>query len=394
VRRLKIFGEEQSLQQLLVSMQGTDAVRLLTIHASKGLEFEAVFVPHLGGRYYPKPGKSNKCPLPEDVTDLDEKAERSKEEKSLFFVAISRARQVLCLSRSVVYGKQSSNASPFLKALAAHLPFSPESGATWYSPNYQSESKEIIEPPANADNFQKTEFFLRELADYESCPQRYFYQTRLKKEKTSDTVYLEFHRAVHKALNFCIEERTANRPLSLENLRAVFTENFPHSMHAFGKLYEREADEILQNAFEQLSAAPENQIKKRIFYFDLPNGRVLFSPDFFSEETKGKILAHYWRNAKLRKKESDETVYQLLHERAKQDGVEAEISVVSLKNGEQIFVPRKFRRGKEIPPEEKFSSLIDAVNGILSNEFSPKPSDNCPNCRFYFICSPQPKSIL
>lgn len=393
IRRLKIFGEEQSLQQLPLSMQETNAVRLLTIHAAKGLEFEAVFVPHLGGKYYPKSGgKGNICPLPEGLTGLDEKAERGKEEKSLFFVAISRARQVLCLSRSTKYGKQTSNASPFLKSLAEHLPFSPESGATWYSKDFKDETGEITEN-ISPENSQRKEFYLRELEDYEKCPHRYFYQTHLKKEKISGAIYLEFHRALHKSLDFCLNEKAGNRAVSVEKLQEVFRENWTCNSHAYSELYIKEAAEILKNAREKVFDDSIASFKRKTFSFDLPNGRVLFSPDLFQEfETptgEKRISAQYWRNGKLRKKESDEKRYQLLHESAKQNDFEAEITVTSLKNGEEFLIPRKLKRGKEIEPEEKFSSLIEAIEGIMRKDFSPKPHEDCPSCRFYFICSPE-----
>ena len=393
VRRLKTFGEEKALQQLPVSMQSIDAVRLLTIHVAKGLEFEAVFVPHLGARYYPKAGKGNICPLPDGVTDLDEKAERAKEEKSLFFVAISRARQILCLSRSVKYGKQPSNASPFLKSLAEHLPVSPESGASWYSADFQPEPDKIIEEISSAADFQKPEFFLRDLENYEQCPRRYFYQTHLKKEKSAGAIYLEFHRALHKTLDFCLDETSAKRQISFENLQEVFRESWTLASHAYTEIYIKEAFEILRNAHEKITADPTGDLKRKIWHFDLPNGRVLFSPDFYREsetETGEKQISfERWRNGKLRKKESDEIIYQLLHESAKQNDSEAQINVASLKTGEEISVPRKLKRGKEISPQEKFSSLIKAVDGILRRDFSPNPNENCPACQFYFICSAQ-----
>lgn len=390
VRRSKIFGEEQALQQLPVSIQETDAVRLLTIHAAKGLEFEAVFVPHLGARYYPKSGKGNVCPLPDGVTDLDEKAENAKEEKSLFFVAISRARQVLCLSRSTKYGKQPSNASPFLKSLAEHLPFAPDSGASWYSKDFQPEQDDTIKISFD-ENVQKPEFFLRDLENYEQCPRRYFYQTHLKKEKSAGVIYLEFHRALHKTLNFCLEEATAKRPVSLEKLRQVFRENWMPVSHAYAELYVTEAFEILRNAHERISANPIGEFKKKIWHFDLPNGRVLFSSDFFSESVneagEKQISFEHWRNGKLRKNESDEVLYQLLHESAKANGLDVEVNVASLKTGEEISVPRKLKRGTEIPAQEKFSSLTNAIEGILRRDFSPRPYDGCPACLYYFICS-------
>ncbi|MGC2238230.1 MAG: ATP-dependent helicase [Pyrinomonadaceae bacterium] len=392
-RRLKMFGEEQSLQQLPTSMQETDAVRLLTIHACKGLEFEAVFIPFLGGRYYPKASKGNICPLPEGITDLDEKAEHTQEEKCLFFVAISRARQILCLSRSTRYGKQTSNASPFLKSLAEHLPFSPESGATWYSKDFQPKPEELIEI-SSAENLQKPEFFLRELKDYETCPRRYFYQTQLKREKTSDAVYLEFHRALHATLNYYLDEIAAKREVSLEKLKGNFLMRWTkstHAEHAYAQLYKTEAIEVLHNAFARMSAVSTGNFKRKIWHFDLPNGRVLFSSDFFhefeNEAGKKQISIEHWRNGKLRKKESDEMLYQLLHESAKQNNTEAQINVASLKTGEEVFVPRKLRRGKEVPLQEKFSSLIEAIDGIIRRDFSPRPNEDCPACKFYFICS-------
>ena len=390
VRRLKIFGEEQALQQLPISMQATDAVRLLTIHAAKGLEYEAVFVPHLGARYYPKSGKGNVCPLPDGVTDLDEKAENVKEEKSLFFVAISRARQILCLSRSIKYGKQPSNASPFLKSLAEHLPFAPDSGASWYSEDFQSEPDDEIKISDNED-FQKPEFFLRDLENYDQCPRRYFYQTHLKKEKSAGAIYLEFHRTLHKSLNFCFDEAAAKRPLSLEKLREVFWGNWTAVSHAYAELYLTEAFEILRNAHERISANPLGDFKKKIQHLDLPNGRVLFSSDFFyesrNEAGEKQISFEHWRNGKLRKKESDEVLYQLLHESAKVTNSEAEVKIASLKTGEEISVPRKLKRGKEIPAQEKFSSLTNIIESILRRDFSPRPSDGCPTCLYYFVCS-------
>lgn len=398
VRRLKMFGEEQALQQLPVSMEATDAVRLLTIHASKGLEFEAVFIPHLGARFYPKSGKGTVCPLPEGITDLDEKAEHAQEEKCLFFVAISRARQFLYLSRSTHYGKQPSNASPFLKTLAAHLPFSPESGANWYSRNFQSEIDKETEASPEDENFSPPEFYLRELEDYDVCPRRYFYQNHLARGKSSSSIYPGFHRCLYAALNFGLDEAAANRQVSFEDLKETFQTKWAesaHSAHAYAELYEREADEILQTIFSLLSAdsnESSSRLKRENRHFDLPNGRVLFKPSF-AVETKNasgetQILVEHWRSGKLRKQESDEMLYQLIHEAARRhsNGGEIELKVSSLKNGEEIFVPHKLKRGREIAVEEKFSVLIKAIDGIKRRNFSPKPHENCPSCQFYFIC--------
>ncbi len=79
-----------------------DAVRLMTVHASKGLEFDYVFIAGLEQDLFPheRMGK-------EDLTQGEE-----EEERRLFYVALTRARKKIFLSWSqirTVYGSQRIN---------------------------------------------------------------------------------------------------------------------------------------------------------------------------------------------------------------------------------------------------------------------------------------------
>ena len=53
VRQLVLLAEERDLRQVPAGALHMDAVRLMTVHGSKGLEFEAVHVPGLDGRELP-----------------------------------------------------------------------------------------------------------------------------------------------------------------------------------------------------------------------------------------------------------------------------------------------------------------------------------------------------
>ncbi len=128
VRRLRAFGEDRALRQLPDWAESLDAVRLLTVHASKGLEFSAVYLPRLGQGMFPARGQSRACPPPRGMLAA-ERDEDAEEEECLFFVALSRARDTLCLSRAQRYGKRNSNASPLLAHLAGLLPAPPT--PTW-----------------------------------------------------------------------------------------------------------------------------------------------------------------------------------------------------------------------------------------------------------------------
>src|SRR4051812_41407785 len=99
-----------------VEAENLDAVRLMTAHSAKGLEFPVVFLPDL--RRGSIPGKRHPvvCPNPEGMIE-GEADFHDSEEECLFFVAMSRARDFLHLSRARIHNGKNSNESPFLTVL-------------------------------------------------------------------------------------------------------------------------------------------------------------------------------------------------------------------------------------------------------------------------------------
>ncbi|MGO8951427.1 MAG: UvrD-helicase domain-containing protein [Ktedonobacterales bacterium] len=103
---------------------GTDAnsVRILTVHASKGLEFPVVYLPGLADRRFPMQQRGNSVPLlpglgeDEALTARDPSAHLA-EEACLFYVALTRARDEIVLSRAEYYGRMRYKASPFLSPI-------------------------------------------------------------------------------------------------------------------------------------------------------------------------------------------------------------------------------------------------------------------------------------
>lgn len=91
--------------------KGMEQVTLMTMHASKGLEFDAVFIPGCEDGIIP-------CSLTGETIDLEE-------EKRLLYVAMTRAKERLYLSyakKRLIYGKSKSQIeSPFLSAIEKSL---------------------------------------------------------------------------------------------------------------------------------------------------------------------------------------------------------------------------------------------------------------------------------
>lgn len=103
-----------------------DGVRVLTVHASKGLEFPVVYLPGLADRRFPVQRHGEPAPLLPGISEDDEAEARDPrahlaEEACLFYVALTRARDELVLSYAERYGRMRYRPSPFLEPIAASL---------------------------------------------------------------------------------------------------------------------------------------------------------------------------------------------------------------------------------------------------------------------------------
>lgn len=95
-----------------------NAVNVLTIHSSKGLEFPVVFLVNLVSSRFPSIERKEQIPLPQELIKeiLPEGDFHLEEERRLFYVAITRARDQLFLTAAKFYGegKREKKLSPFI----------------------------------------------------------------------------------------------------------------------------------------------------------------------------------------------------------------------------------------------------------------------------------------
>ena len=101
-----------------VDWSSNNAVNILTVHSSKGLEFPYVFVVNLVTQRFPSRDRKEQIPVPQALIreELPTGDENMQEERRLFYVAMTRAKDRLFLTASKFYGdgKRERKLSPFV----------------------------------------------------------------------------------------------------------------------------------------------------------------------------------------------------------------------------------------------------------------------------------------
>lgn len=388
VRRLEIFGEERQLRQVPAWADSIDAVRVLTVHASKGLEFGAVYMPVLGGRYFPASKQPQPCPPPvgliENVTD----DWHLEEEECLYFVALSRARDHLFLSRAERYGLSNSNPSKFLGLIAEKLPRAADGAVTW-----ADDGKDTHSPPGRkvvAIGSTPPVYHERQLGVYMKCPRKYFYEFVLGLGgKRDDSAYVQFHQCVYDVLHWMQYERSAGREVGGVAAQAYLDEIWQARGpldHPYQSIYREQAAVMVSRAQAReplpgsRSARPECEIK-------LPHGRVKFTLDHTELVDEGgttRLLVQRLRTGKPSKSESDKPIYGLYQAAADEAHPKAErrLQILYLSTNEVKDVALNKKQ-----VDKRLGDYDAAIYGILSEQFQPEPSDReCPRCPHYHIC--------
>jgi ATP-dependent helicase/nuclease subunit A len=144
-RRLALTREHK-MKESEAPLDSQASVKLMTVHASKGLEFPVVALPCLGGQllrnsdklvYHPSYGLAfNSTRLDSEdppswyqvATHIDKQMER-EEKKRLLYVAMTRARDNLGIFLSAPFSKRESYRQWIMKVLGLDQP-----GATWPGP--------------------------------------------------------------------------------------------------------------------------------------------------------------------------------------------------------------------------------------------------------------------
>ncbi len=154
---------------------GPELVKIMTVHAAKGLEFKYVFVASLVDQRFPTRQRAETIPLPDGLIRerLPEGDVHLEEERRLFYVAMTRAKDRLYLSGASHYGgSRPKKPSAFFAESGLEVP-KLEGDLTSDLSRLELHEPEI-DPRADIVHYElKKKFSFTQLATFRKCPYSY-----------------------------------------------------------------------------------------------------------------------------------------------------------------------------------------------------------------------------
>lgn len=154
---------------------GPEAVKLMSVHAAKGLEFTYVFVAGLVDKRFPTIERREQIEIPSELIKdiLPEGDIHLEEERRLFYVAMTRAKKSLILTRAHDYGgRLTKKPSRFLIELGlAEAEVSKPTGRTILVPE---RSRRPLRQAQGTSNLPIPKYFsFSQVSLFRSCPLEY-----------------------------------------------------------------------------------------------------------------------------------------------------------------------------------------------------------------------------
>ena len=216
-----------------------EAVRVLTYHAAKGLEFEVVFLPALTSDYLPTRERTELIEIPKSFIHeiLPEGNYHLQEERRLFYVGTTRSKQYLFLTYATNYGgKRAKKVSPFLvEALGVKILQETkkikltklEQIELFYSEKSQQKTLLESKGPINLNAYA--------IDDYNTCPLKYKF-AKILRVPVMQSFPVAFGSSIHNTLSEYYQQLIHGKKLNLKDLLIIFkdkwrAEGYLHKKH-------------------------------------------------------------------------------------------------------------------------------------------------------------------
>ncbi|MBI2411117.1 MAG: ATP-dependent helicase [Candidatus Kerfeldbacteria bacterium] len=402
-------GDEGKLQADMEA--GPESVKLMTIHAAKGLEFEYVFVVNLVDKRFPSIARKEAIPVPDAIVKdmVPEGDWHIEEERRLFYVAVTRAKTGLFLTSGEDYGGARKKKPSRFLIECGFVDTKPEpTGAVVFGGTGVTVSGGDAAVEDEALTHKPKTFSFTQLKAYETCPWQYRFSFILKVPtpgkpsfsfgKTIHATLYEFFRRLKEAEELqqgdlfggatpTVTHKDLKSQLNLDTLLEIYEQKWINEWYENKKRREEyyEKGKTALKKFYALHehAWPRVMMLEKGFHFKLGEYTMKGAIDRVDETEEGIEIIDYKTGTppKSGKKDTEQLyVYALaLREIMELDPIKLTYYFIE----ENTTMSTSIEAKKLEAVSEWALGLIEK---ILSGKFAATPGMHCKFCDYRDIC--------
>lgn len=357
----------------------TNAVELTTVHTAKGLEWPIVFVASLSDKRFPssKTGKARDWFIPAELFNRQRYEGTVNDERRLFYVAITRAKNWLSLSTHDAVRTNSVAASPFLLQIAGK----------WPPKRARLRSPKVSDDKTPQDEIVSLSF--SELSAFASCGYAYRLRTDLGFEAPL-AQELGYGKAVHHILRAVADQARISKKIPTnKQLDALFNGDFylPAATKPAHRLMKDAARRLIGTFVDAHGRGLLHVYAvERPFELHLANAIVSGRADVIirkNGEGEPKYEIDDYKVSEGNDLKPYDRQLRTYASAGRREGLQIiEANIFDLKKGAQ-------KRAVDISPtkiDETETEVIGLVGRLKSRDFTPSPGAGCRGCDVRQLC--------
>ena len=389
-----------------------NAVRLISAHSAKGLEFDHVFILRANSSSFPAAYKEPLIDFPRELRDSDsvtgksDKDVNEEEERRLFYVAMTRARDSLTIYAKQGKGKKDPSPPGFLRNLlkdptlarwlnqTSARGFQTDLFAAVQASIVPSRIAEWLTVPPASD--LSARLSASAVQTYETCPLQFKLQRewRLPQEPAAA---MQYGAAMHRALRTYYDSVRFERRMSGEDLLNALREDLASAgiQDAYQHdLYQEQAVRHIADFIAACERAPEPKVlhTEEAFEVKLGSATVVGRIDRIDQMDGNRIVITDYKTGRPQSQEDADKSLQLsIYSLAAREKWGYQTEHLVFFNLEESGKVVTHRTDKQL--EETRCKVESVAAKISAEEFTAKKGRHCQWCGYHTICPATEKRI-